>query len=494
MKEILEGLAGFVVDKAVKPLFDAIFNSLAQFLAGVLKWASTFWVGVDAPNLTSGAGAPVVAFLESKVSWVAAVLLVVSVLIAGIQIMTTRSGQPLGSLVKHLVTFLVVTGAGVSAVGLLTVFSDSLSKWVVADAGGELNEGLTAVLVNPALGSGLGAVIMVLLGIAASVVQCMLMLVRSGMIVIMAGLLPLVVAFTNTQTGKTWFSRYVSILVTFIIWKPVAALIYAAGLQLMGSRAFGADLSVKQDLGEAIAAGITGLVIMGMAVIALPSLLKLLSPALAAVGGGALGGAIGASASMMSVPASGATKTPTAGGGARGGAAQSGATSTAGASGASTAGSTAASVAAGTVTAGAGTAGAVAAKTVADKTKAGAETAANPSGAGEGHSAPGAAPAQATGADSGASPGSTSTGAGAETAAHPTTAGASGATGSPGTGGGNAGASTAAPRSGSASNSVGSSVASGAGEGRRVAAVAAKGVAVGVSAAQNSIREETGEA
>ena len=133
-------------------------------------------------------------------------------------------------------------------------------------------------------GGGLnGAILVIFFGIVifiVSLIQLVLMIVRGGMLVILAGLLPTSAAFTSTQLGRQWFRRSVSWLAAFILYKPAAAIIYATAFELTGQKAFGSGGPVDV---------VTGLMLMVLAVLALPALMKFVTPLVGATAGGAEG-------------------------------------------------------------------------------------------------------------------------------------------------------------------------------------------------------------
>jgi hypothetical protein len=127
-------------------------------------------------------------------------------------------------------------------------------------------------MMNPLKDEGVGLALVILLGICmviTSLIQLGLMIVRYGMLVLLVGVIPLTAAATNTEQGMAWFKRSVGWLAAFIIYKPLAALIYATAITLIGSQPAdrGATLQV-----------ITGLTMMAMSVVALPALLRFVSP------------------------------------------------------------------------------------------------------------------------------------------------------------------------------------------------------------------------
>ena len=128
------------------------------------------------------------------------------------------------------------------------------------------------------------------------------MLVRVGVVTIFAGLLPLAAAGTSNQTGMEYFKRMTSWLLAFVLYKPAAATVYASAFLMIGD-------------GKDATSVLAGLFMLVLAIVALPALLRLITPMVgAAVAAGA--GAGGGMAAAGMVMASGARMS--GGGGSRG--------------------------------------------------------------------------------------------------------------------------------------------------------------------------------
>lgn len=249
-----------------------------------------------------------VAFLQSGLWWYMGALAVLSVVIGGARMVWEQRAEPGRETVKSLLTLVVVAGSGVTIVGLLVAAADSFSVWLINEsldcdvtaAGsscfGENMLLLLALTTNPAAG-GLGSLLIIILGLIAALAaafQIVLMVARGGMLVILTGILPLSASFTNTEQGKAWFRKCVAWLVAFILYKPAAAIIYAAAFQLVGTDVFSDD-------GTGLLAVLTGLMLMVIALFAMPALMRFVTPMVGAMAGGAAGGALAAGA-MTALP------------------------------------------------------------------------------------------------------------------------------------------------------------------------------------------------
>nr|AFK89469.1 Epstein-Barr nuclear antigen 1 (EBV nuclear antigen 1) (EBNA-1) [Arthrobacter sp. J3.49] len=289
---------------------DAVKNmaqAVADAVGNMVKTLGTFWVNVGTPALTAAPGGSTasdpVLFLQNSLYFWTASLAVMSVLVGAGKMMIERRGAPLRDLVRSLATLIVVSGAGVAAVGLLTVAADQFSAWIITNStnGTSFNENITALLALSAT-SPIGSIMIILLGliaILASVIQIVLMIIRGGLLVILTGIFPTAAAFSNTEAGKGWFQKCTAWLIAFILYKPAAAIIYATAFQLSGSKIFG-NAGDGKDFGSALLSTVTGLALMIIALFAMPALMRFVTPMVGAVaggGGGLAAGAVGALAS-----------------------------------------------------------------------------------------------------------------------------------------------------------------------------------------------------
>lgn len=228
--------------------------------------------------------------------------MVISVLIAAGQMMWTRKGQPLTELLSSLLKFAIINAASVSGVTMLLDSGDKFSAWIIKQSTDEGFDKALSTLIGPevfksgiTVGIAIFAIIMGIIAIIVAVIQIGLLIVRSAMALILVGTLPLAFSATNTSWGKQWSQKHVSWLIAFILYKPVASLVYAAAFKVFGSVG-----KVDGDDAERMMYFICGLVLMIAALFALPAMMRLIVPAVgAASGAGAMfaGAAVGSAAS-----------------------------------------------------------------------------------------------------------------------------------------------------------------------------------------------------
>lgn len=340
---------------ASKGFLDQIADNTGAAMASTLETLGSFWVAVPTIPLgdTQGNASDPVAFLQGHTWWIWSTLMVFSVLYAAGQMIWSRKGQPLMELVAALIRSLLASSAGLGAVVILLQVGDSYSVWILDKSiEGGFTEGLKQLMSAPrADGLQIFIIVAGIIAMLVSLVQICLLIVRSALSVLLAGTLPLAYSATNTQWGKQWSQKHASWLIAFVLYKPVAATIYAAAFKVTGSALTGK----LEGVAESIVGLMSGLVLMVAALFALPAMMRLIVPAVgAASAGGAMfaGAAVGSAASgAVNMGSRMAAKGGSSGGGAAG-ASGAGGAGGAGASGA------AAAKGAGTAAAGAATGGA----------------------------------------------------------------------------------------------------------------------------------------
>ncbi|MDP9890410.1 hypothetical protein [Pseudarthrobacter enclensis] len=270
---------------------DAIGNlakSIMEGMSQMVTTLSTFWVSMPTVNLTSEDGAtasPVVSAVNSELMPWTLALAVLAVIIGGIRMIWEQRGAPLQDLLRSLLTLTLVSAIGLGTISILVVAADAFASAIIersTDGKGfaDAFQKIAAIHTSDAV---FILIVLGLVGLIASLVQIVLMVVRSGMLVILAGILPTTAAFTNTEMGRQWFQKAVGWTIAFILYKPAAAIVYSVAFLLM-SKTSGKD---------ALIGSITGFTLMIVALCALPALMRFVTPMVGAVaaGSGAAGGA-----------------------------------------------------------------------------------------------------------------------------------------------------------------------------------------------------------
>jgi hypothetical protein len=190
---------------------------------------------------------------------------------------------------KAMLRTVIVGGAGTALLVTALAAGDEFSSWVLAQSTGG-GVGLGAELLGAAeLAPGLGFVLG-LLAIFACLIQIALLVVRSALVVLLAGAWQVSAAASATDSGAATFKKITAWLVAFVIYKPAAAVCYATAFKLASPDTGG---TVDKTL-----AAIEGVILLFLAILALPALLRLVAPAAAAMGGPSVGGALAGTAAV----------------------------------------------------------------------------------------------------------------------------------------------------------------------------------------------------
>ncbi|RBL98919.1 hypothetical protein C1H84_16920 [Glutamicibacter soli] len=419
----LKNLADSAITDFVKSLYDGAVAFVAQ--------VSTFWMDTASPDVNNAA----VTSLRADMSWYVAGFAILGFFIGLIKLVTSQDVKnSLIGLATPIVNLILATTAYAVGIGVLLKASDEFSRWIVERSTGgdvDLTQMLTsgtALLASP--GTAFLLFILLLLG---AVINLLFMYFRDVMFLILSAFIVVLAAGSGSEQGRQAWRKANGWLVALLLFKPVAAGIYSLGFRMLvqGSAPEGEEATVT----EAMHSTLIALLILLLAALALPALIKFIVPA-AGVGAGAFSGgaALGAGVTL----AAGAAVLAGTGGAA---AAAGGAGAAAGSgSGAAAAGG--GSTAAGAAGGGAGASGGAGAGTGGGAGGASAST----SAAGSGSS-----PSGDSGSGAGSSSGSSSAG------------GSTGSTGSGSSGTGSGSASSSASAGAAGANSSGGSASSGSG-------------------------------
>jgi type IV secretion system protein TrbL len=317
----------------------AHLGRLGTIAAAVLLISgATSIVAAIIPGMGVSGATDAVGFIQDSLWWYVAGFAVLSIIIASVRMAWTQRMQPGKELLQSLLTLVVVSSAGLTGIGLAVTAADGFAIWILDGATDrDFGENIVAMITIGAA-TGIGLIALLIIGSIAmlfSYIQIILMVIRGGMLVLLAGIFPISASFTNTETGRAWFKKCTGWLIAFILYKPAAAIVYAAAFKLTSTNIF-------EDDGTGLVKILTGLALMAMALVALPALMRFVAPMVSQTsGGGGAGMALAAAGGAAALSAAtGAIKKASSGGGMGGG---NGGGDAAAASGARTAGKSAAS-------------------------------------------------------------------------------------------------------------------------------------------------------
>ncbi len=326
--------AGEAATKATENVLVHAAQEVLTAIGKTLTSVGTMWVNVSTPNLkpagsaSMGGGQTIVDFIGPRLVWLQIAIFTGCLITMGIKMMWSPDFSTVRELVAGWLKMVIISGAGAVFVNLAVEVCDGYSKWIVSEAVGSEADAATfaSKILDASTVTAGGTGIMVilvagLLGLLANLVQTMMIYGRSAMLVLLVAFLPVVASAAMTNWGRQWLNKFVSWLIAFLAFKPVAATIYAIAIRLVAGT--GSDDEFTQF--------ILGVIMMILAALALPSLVGFLTPVAAGVGGG--GGGSGA-AGAAALVANGAVATRQMGAWARGATGPAGRSGGAGSAGA----------------------------------------------------------------------------------------------------------------------------------------------------------------
>lgn len=315
-------LTCYVREWIIEPTIDSTLQAFANyamtaFQASLVSYGAA-WAHMPTVAFHNTEGAS--GFVFNNLHYWQMIAAIVATMFGGVKVAISRnSGQEMSQLGYMIFRMVIANGAIVLIVSTLATISDLTAAGIVNKVAlnGKLDFS-TMFTVSPdsplqAASSVVMFLVFGLIGVVVNMVQTGILLLRSAMLVLLTGFIPITASVSNLEWGRDWYNKSVAWIFAFLLYKPVAALIYGFGITLLGTPG-----ESKFDTFTSMALGI---IVLLMGIFALPALIKFLTPAVASMGGGAGGGGMG-----LAVLAAGAFASR---GGVSGGAAPTGSVSAA---------------------------------------------------------------------------------------------------------------------------------------------------------------------
>lgn len=264
--------------------------------------------------LTSWTGSGFLVSLDNKATqWfqdtslpITIALLTLGLIVAGARVMYSRRGEPFQEVMGAFGRAVAVITLGTAAIQIFVWGGDAYAQWILKASGISATGGYTAAgfaAASPGL-----ALIFGLLGVIAVGLQWVIMFVRQALMLLLSAFWQISASYALLKRGEQAFEKITAWIIAFIIYTPLAASIYAFAWRL-------------KDGQDGVGGVLYGLMLIVLAIVALPAIMRLLIPASGALGsaiGGAMALGVGAAALQagVAVGAAVATGGPSAGAGA----------------------------------------------------------------------------------------------------------------------------------------------------------------------------------
>lgn len=313
--------------------FESFVQALGEGAVKSLKLIGTFWFSIPSPEVAVNAGGNAwgpdltIARLQANLRWYVFAVAVLGFIVGAIRLVWTSRVAPARDIVRMLFTLLTSTAAVGAVLQLLITAGDAFAPWVIQQATGaaSASAGMNQIVGMLAVTNSSGLVglwfVLFLLLLLGAVAQVIFMIFRGAAIMTLMVFVPLFAADTVSEEGWQRYRKTLGLLLAFVLYKPVAAVIFALGFSLVGDAPTGGDSQLMKAM--------YGFTVIILASLALPALIKFLVP-LAAAGssnafsGGAAVGAVAAGAAIVGTGGAATAAAATrAGGGAIGASAAS---------------------------------------------------------------------------------------------------------------------------------------------------------------------------
>lgn len=269
---------------AAQNVVDYWVEALNESLGNVMITLGSFWTK-GTVSMDVGKGSPI-EFMQQHMQFVVTTVFVASMMACGIQMLVTRNNDELQRLGRGVITTIIVSGAGTTAITLGVAAADAFSTWLMdAATQGQSASFGSVILSTASIPSGGLFVVLVMGGAAliANIVQIGLLYLRAALLILVIAIFPVVAATSASKMGETWWRKLTGFVIAVILYKPVATIIYALGVRVLSST------TGKEDVADALTAYILGGIFLVAAALALPPLVSFIMPVTAAIGGGGFG-------------------------------------------------------------------------------------------------------------------------------------------------------------------------------------------------------------
>ncbi|AYF75303.1 hypothetical protein D7D52_17090 [Nocardia yunnanensis] len=308
-----------VADAAWSTAFGQVVESLISGLSQAIVLSLSFWARLptaitDSPDLFSK-----ISDYTYQLQWY---LLAASVMLCGIRLAQARRHamhDAAHDTFKVLARTIFASTMWSAVLVAGTHASDALANWILSEAaGGDPKAAAKALAQTAGLSVFSPGLVLILacVGILGALAQVVLAVVREGLLVVVAGVLPLAAASSATNSGRGLYDRLIGWSVAFLLYKPLAALVYLIAFTTVGDTALDASDAGAVDA-ESAQRALVGLVLVCSAALTLPALMRLVSP----IAGMSGGSGAAAAAGVATAVAAGVSMTGGSGGSAGTGAA-----------------------------------------------------------------------------------------------------------------------------------------------------------------------------
>ncbi|MBO0878804.1 MAG: hypothetical protein J2P17_00105 [Mycobacterium sp.] len=287
--------ADAIKSKVWESAFGQIVDSMLDGLGQIVGTTMTLWTRLpndkllDSPTLWQR----IDSYTRTMQVWILAISIAASALRIGIA-RKHLAAEYAEETFRMLVRSVIATWIAGTAILAAARITDRFSQWLLTDTIGSNGNGAAELLVTSyrysagALSPGLVFVV-TLVGLLGALSMAALTIIRQAFLVVAVGMLPLTAAATGTAVGRHSFTRLAGWIVAFLLFKPIASLIYLVAFVTADQ----ANIESARTAGttDSAARSLIGVVLLCSAAFVLPALVRLVAPGMSTIGSGGGGAA-----------------------------------------------------------------------------------------------------------------------------------------------------------------------------------------------------------
>lgn len=279
----LADVPGGVLDAYADSAFGKMAEAVGRFAGDLLVESMVWWIQTDSIDISY---ANVLAG-KTPMQQLVGFVMMAGILSGAIIMMVSRRTQPAVDILIGGVKYLLISALSMVVLKGAISAGDDFARQMIEEGSNEFGRRISTMLGAAVLGNPAAVLILGLLTCILSFVQWVMGFMRQAGIVVLYALIILAAAGQLTTWGRQWFPRIAGMCVALVLFKPIASMIYTIGYQLIGTD-------------QSLTTLVTGIMVLALAVVALPALMKFFSFVGMQVGGG-----LGAGAGLAGVVAAG---------------------------------------------------------------------------------------------------------------------------------------------------------------------------------------------
>ncbi|MFQ6486027.1 hypothetical protein [Brachybacterium epidermidis] len=329
------------VQTAVSDGLANLVDGLIQGVVDTMTFVLTFWLRTPSSSLSSrSAVGGAIITVQDYLMPLTVFFGVLGLLLAAGRLAWTARAEPLKEMLRMMAAVVFVQALAITSTQMLLRGGDEFAVWLIEAVVNEpmQNSFVQLIPIMVAKGSGgfavapgskemaMGALLIVLIVILlAAIAQFLFLILRDVLLAVILVFLPTMAAASLTKGGDEAFQKAIGWIVALLLYKPVAAAIYALGVLMVKGISYGDSADAANvDWAGLLMGGLT----LTLAVLAMPALVKFVAPAAgrgvsnAFSGGAALAagaGVVAGGAAVVGLAATGGASAGAAGAGAAAG-------------------------------------------------------------------------------------------------------------------------------------------------------------------------------